>query len=73
VPATVFDKLLNPTGTANVGLTWGITLYFLQEGVYRMIESIKKEVNEKGAPLDKTKKIIKLDYTFGEDGYTDFD
>jgi len=73
VPATVLDKLLKPIGNANMGLTWGITLYFLQEGIYRMIESMKKEVNEIGEPLENTKKVLRLDYTAGEAGYTDFD
>jgi len=73
IPATVSDKLLKPIGSTNMGLTWGITLYFLYDGVYRMIEAMKKIVDENGEPLAGKKDIIKLSYTAGEAGYTDFD
>ena len=73
IPASVLDRSLVPIGTTNMGLTWGITLYFLQEGIYRMIETMKKEVDENGEPIDKIKKVFKLEFTAGEAGYTDFD
>lgn len=71
VPPTVLDKLLNPIGSANIGLTWGVTLYFLYDGIYKMIEEMKKIVNENGEPLVGEGHIIKLNYTAGEGSYPD--
>lgn len=38
-------------GYSQYGLVWGITFYFLYDGIYKMIEEIKKILDEEGHPI----------------------
>jgi len=66
VGANVFDKVLEPIGTAGIGVIWGVTMYFLYGPLLKMIEAMKKVTTKKGEPLLGKDDAIKLTMTVGE-------
>lgn len=72
VPSLVMNLNGNPIGSSLIGLVWGISFYFVYDGLYRMIEAMKEEVDEKGEPLPGKSRTFKITFTAGEGSFPDF-
>lgn len=70
-PSTVVDRLLSPIGTSNIGLTWGVTTYFLYDAIYRIIEALKKITDDMGNSTVEKDHVIKMEFKAGEGSFPD--
>lgn len=50
IPSIVADWDKKPLGYTNTGLTWGVSFFFLYEGIFKMIEEMKKVEDDSGVP-----------------------
>lgn len=66
IPSSVNVTINSTNASAKIGLTWGISNYFITDAVTKMLKVLKSEFDENGIPLpsEKLPNAIKLTDTF---------
>jgi len=66
IPSVVNDFSDPPQaiGSVALGLIWGVSNYFIKEPIEKMIEQLKKILDERGFPVQGTSEDIRINDTF---------